>query len=531
MKKDNYLRIAALIILITALVLKGQFLMENEVFSDDESYKYLLEIEEFKGNSNLDSKHIYQPDEGYSEFKPLYIVYGIAYMLIPNILTIKVIELLQFGILIGLVYFLTKETTQNRFAAIFSMIILISSPIIFIQPQNNINPHIFLMNLFLLSTIILLKSSILFENKNDESYVKNLLKKFKFNVSKKHFRNHYILSIFILITILATAPAHALLFELTLIIFLFGLSIFNINSKKYFSELIMFSSLAIMGGFILAYKNKLLTLGLKVFTLNSPMQLVTERAKEFGVVNLFVYMGAITILGGIYATYFYLNNTNFKESRKSLFYSSAIISGGLLYVLKIGESKLILLFICTYSAILISTFLSRWVDEAIKNYFLKITETSYWIIICIGILIGASALNYSFAAALNYDSVDINTINAYKAIGEYEAKGIVVSSYNQGNLINYFSKKQGVMGNDFFRTVNPEKGLTELKTIYTNINSIKVKEILNEYSEGGIKDIYIYYDSNIGDRYNISSPKFDYDTTCFKIIYETKINRVYQYVC
>lgn len=528
MKYEKYLKIATGIIILAILLLKAQALFTHSEFSDSESYRHLYKIESFFEEEEFSHKLIYQ-ESSFEEFTAYYFIYGTFYKIIPSINTIKTLEILQVALVLILIYYLTKDITENRFAAIFSIAIFVSTPLLFSFNPNSLSPDLFVINLFLVASYILIKSSILFEQKEDESYIKRIFKKINLGVAKKHFRNQYIFIIVIILIILATMPGHSLIFASTLFVYLIGLTIFNVSSKKYFRELTTFSAVLITGSFFIFHKSRLLALGVKSFTNNVPAQLFQSNNSQFSLFNLFIYLGALTILAAIYGSYFYLNNMKLKESKKVLFFSSAFAVGVLAYLLKLGHIKIITLYLGVTASILIATYASRGIKNAIQNYFVQIKEIVYWTVLCTIVMVGALSLNYSFASTLPQNNLYQDQIQSFKLISA-DKPDLVVVPQKIADAAIYFTNGTVIINEEYYKSNNPEKALFEINQIYTNINSIKVQEALNSYGDE-YDSVFIYFDTTVSNEYNIDSPGFDYDNNCFERKQLTNTTEVYEYEC
>ncbi|MGM5484196.1 MAG: hypothetical protein ACQER9_04760 [Nanobdellota archaeon] len=518
MKIRRYAEIGAFIFILMLIILKSYFLFSDNIFDDANSYRHVYEIEKY--SSSFDDEVIenyYDKSQIKGEGKQsnnmlYYILMGILYFIFGNIFALKIAELVIFGLLLAIIFFIGKDIQKNSFTGLFSIVVLAVSPFLFLDPNNSLKPSMFSFLMIFLMIFLLIKSSILFKDNGDE---------------KKSFDRAFFTSILILGSFLLIFMADYSLFLVAILyVFVFFSGLFNFKTKEYFMEYAKFLFVFITIIYIVIHRNVINDTMRKFSSSDIPV-LLNQNLIINNMESIFIFAGILNILLGIYGVYYFINKNRFTESHKVFIFSSAVIC--CLIILIFFVKDLFITSVLSASLAIISAgFLKRLIDNLEKNFIIKIKPYQYWLIFCIIVIIAGTSINYSYALnehEKDYVEVDNDIIRSMEFLSSYDER-LVIAPPSYSPLIAQISS------NDF---VLPEISFSEksdnlkqsIKEIYTNINSVKVRSKINNFDTSD--DVFIYFDDDIADRYNIDSPGFSYDKKNFIMVYSKGDIMIFKY--
>ena len=99
---------------------------------------------------------------------------------------------------------------------------------------------------------------------------------------------------------------------------------------------------------------------------------------------------------------------------------------------------------------------------------------------------------------------------------------VVLSAFNEGNIVSYFSKRKNFVDSDFLLAPNPVNRLNEAEIVYKTFSESKALEIMKR---NHIK--FILLSDNTKMTYDIDKILYVGDRSCF----EHERESVYKIVC
>lgn len=526
------------LIYFTLLCILGILLLSKSFFLFSETgtqaldyYDYMIEIDGSFGEQSPGS--IFQQLHT-DKFRFYSFAYGLIYEIFSSLQILKFLEIIIFGLIFYLIYLISRDLTKNDYASIFTVILAGTIPMFFYDHQSPLVPENTVILLILSIIYFLLKSSIFFDPSVEDKTIKNIIKTFHSKRTIKYFKNSYILILTFLSIIAAFYNEFILLLVSALLIYLIFSYIENYSEKIYVKEFSIFFILLITESYL--FFNREIIEKLKVQSIwgNIPIQITENISFQEKTLMIFILLGIIISLGGIYSIYYFFNEKKLHEHKKIIFYMSAIFSSLLFYFLDIGNKYILITFIGIMFSLCFGAYINRQIIHADRFYKIKLSERSYWLIAYFLIIIAGLSIHYSLIYSLednNLNEISSDSLDALTWMKDLPDNSLIIAPYQYGHAINYIAKKKVVLNSDFIEIENTNFHYKELQDIYTNINSIKVQEILNRYSEKNITHIYIYYDDTVGKIYDIEKPFFSYDQHCFKKIYQEKDTSIYSYEC
>lgn len=515
------------IILIGVFILKLYFMFQTDHFQDSRSYYHLWQIENvgergipaYTDEFNANNKKLAVPP-GY------YLFSGLMYATFNSIIVLKIMEaLLLVGILI-IIFFLTKLATQNSKAGVFAVFLTATMPLVFSYPQNMLRPF-YLSILVTLSFIYLfLKTNTTFEN--DES------------ISNSLFIGR-IAGLIILTFISALLGIHALFLLITVIIYISFKVVNQSQIRIYLREITIFITLVITGTYLLIYREAFREHGLQTLWNNMPVEYYREYANLFNIINSLGLINVVIVIGGIYGIYhFFKENEYSREKSHILFYGAGFFASFIMALISTGNPEFVFFIGGIMLAISFSIFLKKMISHAASNYKLKVSIDGYWLLSIITIIIVGSLFNISIletrsVSHVKYLEVSENTIEAFNWIkNETPEKSIIIGSPQHAALTRYFSERMFLIDEDFLFVRNPEKDLTNIKSIYTSIFRSDPERIINEYLlELGLENtaVFLLFDSHIAEEFKTTTPRFEENKECFEKKKEFGDIKIYQFLC
>lgn len=456
-------------------------------FSDDSSYFALRQIEEI----TMTGTPLYNDPLSYGGrhfvFPPLF-QYILAFfnIFLPLVFAAKLLPNLFASLLVIIVYFLTKEITKNRVAALYTAGISGFIPIFFQKTINSVSPYSLVVPLIAYSIFCFIRLN------DDKKYAYYLL----FSIS-----------------CLTLVHASALLLAIALIIYLIFLKIEDIKISNAEVEVVLFATLLVLWFLLLIYKKALLSEGMNIIWQNIPSQIIWKYFKNITVLEGITKIGIVPFVYGIVTIYRYLFR---KKTKFTYLFISFALTVGLLLIIKSIEISVGLMFLGMILTVLYSMHFRQFRIFIKKTKFARLRP---FLMISLSITFTLTQFVPSLVYAEKEISLSTSSIDveAFEWISENTDLGsTVLSVVEDGHKITYFSRRKNVIDANFLNAGDTDKIFDDIKTIYTTQYKTEAIKLLNKY------DIdYIYFSQGIKDEFRIDKLRYTDDENCFEPVYDS----------
>lgn len=487
--KINKTILFLLLIFAITLTFRIYFSFHANSLSNDEAYfnlRYIKNVVDTKSLMFYDSLSYGGRETLYPPF--FYIL--MALLIFGNIILLKIIPEIFASLLIFIIYLITKEITNDNNTALLASLISAFVPIYLSQTLNIISVYSLALPLLFLMLYSLLKLE-------DEKY----------------------LWIFIICTfILALTHVIAILFILTILIYLFLIAGGAIQATKLKKEAILFSIILIMLIELIIYKKAFLTYGVNIIGQSLPLNILLDNYRAFTLLELVIGIGIIPLVLGVIGVYLGLT----KENNKPVYmFSALIVSVLLLLVLR--------LITISIGMMILGISLSIFAAFAIKSIIMYLNQIKLsWLKNLFIIIFFIIFILFSFIPSYN-NSKNLEKISDYKFQDmKWLNKNInntytILGNVEEGNLITSIGQRKNVIDTNFILAPNPFERLSDIEKIYTTFSEAKVLELLRKYN---INIIYLSEDTK--KIYNIDNLSYVKGSSCFRNIRE---GRIYAVLC
>ena len=417
-------------------------------------------------------------------------------LFLPDFFVYKVLINIFASSLIFVTYFLSMEITQKKKeASFFASFVSGFIPIFFSKTFNNVSFYSLIIPL----TFLL----IYFFVKVEHSY-------------------KYVPYFLVTIALLRLSHPSAFLLTIVLVVYLIFIKVENVKVNRAEVELTLFSLFVIMWSLFITFKKAFLIHGQQVIWLNIPDQILSSYFKELSFFEIFSGIGIMPFIFGVYIIY---KNIYVEKNKIVFLLSSFAITVFLLLLLKLIELETGLMFLGAILSILISKFYSLFFSYLEKT---RISRFKFIFITGIILLFVVTSVIPSFYYAMSDlgNSLKKNELESLVWIKENTAKdSIVLSSVNEGHLINYFSERANVADSNFLLVKDANQRAEDIKTVYTTGFETESVRLLNKYNIN-----YVYFSDRIKKEFNIKAFESGKYENCFKLVYDKQV-KIYESIC
>ncbi|MBI4448148.1 hypothetical protein HY643_04150 [Candidatus Woesearchaeota archaeon] len=487
MKSEHKLLI---LIFILALTLRIFFVFQTPNFSSDKSYYHIRHTEHiahnfvpiiydslsYGGRTIVDS-HVFH--------------YFLAiFNLASSTLAFKIVPALLLSSLIFIIYGIAVRISNNKKVALVSALMAGFLPIYINQTINQVSAYALTLPLLFYAIYCFLDL-------------------------KKNLNAFIVLSF-----ILPILHPISFIFSLALILYAVLLSLDNIASEKLEKEAIIFYVFITLLINAIIYKKALLAMGLTAVWQAIPKELLANYFKEVSVVELIYTTGVIPLIAGGLGFVFGV----FKEKNKNTYLLGSLSLVTLfLLTLKLIDFKIGVMFfglvLCIISAISLEKLFNYMEMTKISKY----RKTLSYLFI---LLIALTLIIPSFYSAKGIigQGPSQEKINALLWIKENTPQiSVVLADVGEGNLISAIAERKNVADTSFLLAPNRYPDVSEIFTTQS------LAKAINLLHRNGVD--YIYLSQETKKSYNLNKPAYLEDTNCFKRIYETETDKIYEVVC
>lgn len=481
------------LIFFFVLIFRLFFAFQGEGYNDDSAYFVLRNVENIKETGKPLFNDELSYGGRYSLFPPLYYYFLSIMNNILGDIAFKIIPSLLFSSLVFLVYFISKEFTEDEDSILFASLISAFIPFFISRTINNISIFSAALFIILLITLSLIKL-------NNKKY----------------------LNLFMGLSILFPLIHNmAFLFILSLFIYFILLIIESKKLEIIKREAILFSLFIILVIGFLFFRDAFLLNGFKVIYQNTPSNLLQNYFSGIVIEDLILNFGLIPLLFGIFGVIY----SFIKRKDNTLFLTSMILTTSFLLVFRLINFSLAVIFL----GILLSIMSSIGFESFFK--YIRLTKFSgyfnsikYSIFILILIMIVVPS--YIKANESNDNVLTDNELSALLWLKEQTSEdSIIMSSHQEGNYITQIAKRKNVIDDNFMLVKNIDQRYNDVEMVFTATSQVKALQALNKY-----KVSYVYFSDRTKQIYNIDEIAYT-DDNCFKEVYRTEGARIYKVRC
>jgi hypothetical protein len=487
MKPKDYWAIIGLIFILS-LGLRLFFSFEAELFTGDESYFSMRQIEYITETglpliydplSYSGRIHIFSPFFYYLlAFFNLFIPITIVGKLIPNVLA----NCIVFG---G--FLITKEITKNIKVSLFIAGAITIIPIYVTETVNTITPYSLFFPLLLGIIYCFMKIS------EGKKYSYTFIV-FIIILSFTHIASYLVIAAFVLYFILIR-------FE-------------QLQSYQEEKEVLLFAFIFVIWSQFIIYKNVFLEYGHNAILQNIPANILTSYFSEVTFFEILIKIGIIPVIFGSYILYRY----SFQEKIRNLYIiiSFILITIPLIW-LKLITVKVSFIFLGIFLTILCGQYLKIFLAYLKKTKFEEyetIALSGFILLFIITSLLSTIV----FLKENNANSFSEEEKEAMEWIVDNMPKyTTIAATHEEGNFIAYYSNMTTVLDSNYLMIKNIDTRFIDIEKLFTTKIETKALEIIAEYDIS-----VIYFTSRARNLYNINRLDYTDDKKCFEKVYQKK---------
>lgn len=474
-------------IFIAALGIRLYFAFQTPDFSSDEAYFSLRQIDEITSTGTP----LYNDDLSYGGrlfmFPPLF-HYILAFfnLFLPLGVVAKVLPNIFASSLIIITYYLAKNITQDKVAALYTAGIAGFIPIFFYKTVNSVSPY---------SLAVPLAAYAIY------CFV------------KLHKEKKYAYFMLISVSCFTFVHASAVLLAIALVLYLVLLKTENIKEIPAEIEIVLFSSLLVIWFLLIIYKQALLSENIGIIFQNIPSQIIWKYFQNITVLGAIAKIGIVPFVYGIVTIYRYLFR---RKTKFSYLFISFAITIGLLLLLKAIPISAGLMFLGMILTILYSMHIVHFKGFVKKT---KLARLRPFMMVSLSFTL----LMTQFLPTLVFANQQMalapaeNEVQAFRWIEENtHPASTILSIIENGHKITYLAKRKNVMDSNFLNAGDTDKIFEDIKTIYTTQYKTLAMEALDKYSID-----YIYFSQDVKAEFGIEKLRYAVDDTrCFKPAYD-----------
>lgn len=446
-KKEIFL---IFLIIAISIFIKSSNSLNNEHFSDSESYFSLRQITFFANQRTL----LYNDNLSFSGKQSIilpffYSLMGLLFLIFENVFVLKFISIV-FSSLTGVVLFLIIDNlVKNKNIAFIISVCSIFIPIFLNKTTNTLTPLSLTLPLLLICLYLF------------SEYGKNKTKS--------------IMYIFFLL-VLCLNSFHSIIFLISIIFYIILLKAENMNITKDKKEITIFSCIFIVWINLIFLKNAIQIHGISTIWQNIPNEIILNYYSELSMISIIYFIGIIPLLFAVYGIY----NRIYKTKKDDLYvYFSFTFVVFLLAILRLIQIEIGLI----YLGLSFMIFCSIGVCDFIE--FIKKTKSSKFLIFFLIIIISSFILTSAIPATNNIGKSIISEekIDALHWIKENtRPDSVILGTLNEGHFISKIAQRKNVIDSNFLLATNVNEILADIKTIYTSTITTKSIENANKYN-------------------------------------------------
>jgi len=486
-------------IILIVFIFNLFFLLKTEFFTGDSAYFNVRYVEHL-----LENKRPLTYDElSYGGRNVLvaplfYYILAFFKLVLNSFFIYKLVPLLASLFLLVVVYLIAKEITDDKRIIFLSVLFTGFIPILTEGLLNQVSFYSFLLPVMFFMIYCLIKMK----------------------------KNSIYLTVFIILSfILPLLHQDSLLLVFALGFYLLLVNLESMMYSKSKNEAILFFVfLAILIEFFI-FKDAFLKYSLNLIWQNVPKSLLGSYFKDVSIFEIIYKVGVLPIFFGIVGLFLGI----FKEKSESAFFLSSLILADFLFLWLNLITPVFGLMVLGIALTILSTLgLTAFFSYLRKTKFHKSEMNTnlfmFILIIFAGLFMVIPSIvvaNQVIDSAPTKDEVEV-----LKFLGGTTFEfSLIGSSFNEGNVVSFFTNRQNIMDTNFLLAPYTNERLDDLNSLFTTNSEIKVKEISDKYSIE-----YLFFSDKARKEYNIDNLRYE-NGRCLKKVKEIGKIKAYKIKC
>lgn len=266
---------------------------------------------------------------------------------------------------------------------------------------------------------------------------------------------------------------------------------------------------------LVIFRKVLLQYGASSINQNIPKQIFDYYFSSFSLSDSLFIIGVAPLVLGIFGIYLGLHDKN-RES--VILLSSPIVAVLVLFLLKLIDLSTGILFLGIFL-----TLTSALSIRKILSYF-SVTKLSAHYSLFVALFVFVIAVFGFFSSFYYYENeVEDYAIEDLAYLRENsDSNAVVLSAFNEGNIISYFSGRKNFIDSNFLLAPNPVQRLSEAEVMYKTFSESKALEIMKR---NHIQ--FVLLSDKTKETYDIERILYVGDRSCF----EHERPTIYKIVC
>ena len=477
----------AILIILFLIVLATRLYLaySTPVFSSDDSYFHLRQIEHIKETG----KPIFHDALSFSGrtniFSPAFNYFIALFALfLPTVLAAKLIINIFAVSLIFFVYLIAKKITNNSFVSLFTAFLSGFVPIFFAETVAELNPICIVIPLMFLLIYAFM------------------------NIQNQKWLYCYL----VLLVVLSLMHPIILLFVLGLIIYLILVLIERLKQNREELEISLFSIFFVLWAQFILYKKLIVFHGPAVIWQNIPSPILNNYFAHITILEAIYNIGIVPLILGLYVIYLF----SFKKKNRKicLIIAFAASAGLLLWLRLINVNTGLMMF-----GIVLVVLFAQWLNDFI--YYVRQSRASNFLCLFL-VLIFAGLLVLSVYPSIEMAKTSLNKITPAEITAlEWLEKNtpedaVIIAAPQEGKLINAVAKRKNVIDTFFLLQADAKQRFNDIERVYSAYLEIEVIEILDKYGAD-----YIYFSDKA--KHLSGKDELNFLDKCFGKVYDEDV--------
>lgn len=492
MKKSYYiLGLILILTLATRLILAFQ----TPYFTGDDSYFSLRQIENIKSTgvplyhdslSYGGRDQVFMPFFYYLlAFFDLFMPLGLVGKIIPNVLV---------SLMVVIVYFISKEISNDEDASLFSAFISGFIPIFFKETVNTISVYALVFPLMLLLIYLFLR------------------------ITDKNMAYYFLIALFISVL---TSPAVILLL-LGFVFYILLIKIESLKQSRIEAEVILFSIVLTTWLMFIVFKKAFLLNGLSVVWQNIPIQILNGYFSDIIIFGVIYQIGSLPLSYGVYSIY---DNLFRKKERKLYLILGLSFSTAILLWMKLIALGPGLMCLGLMMTLLFPQFYNFTFSYIKKTRFARL-RGAYFATLLIAFIFASVIPSIASGISAEKNAVSQKEMDALNWIkGHTSNDSVILSMVDEGELISSIAGRANVADMHFMLQKDAEKRFRDIEKVYMSRFETEALGVLQEYDVD-----YIYFSGAARKAFGIDDLDYTNDSRCFEMRYNDEVS-IFKVTC
>jgi len=428
-------------------------------------------------------------------FAPLqYYILAVFGFIFPIELVSKIVPNIFAALVVIIIYFLALKITKNPKISLLTSFMAGFIPIMFLD-INRI-PVDYLAIVLIFSIIYCM-----------------------FKINERRYVDYLLILIFLLV--LTTPLAFILIIGLLLYMLLTKLENLRVEMKE--SEIIMFFTFLVFWVNLLIYKNAFLKHGLVVIWQNTPVALLSNTFQSLTLLESFYTISIIPLILGLYTSYLVFHK---EKSKEILLLIGFGISSFLLLWFKLLSLVTGLVFL-SLTLVVLSAFAIKKISEFFDKTKFHRYRRIFLALFILLFIISAIVPSVIIGVEKTRETPTTQDLVVLEWASERLPTDVTIAStYEEGSLVAYYTKRKNIMDNNFLLTPQIDQRLSDVDTIFTTRFETEAVPLLNKYNSK-----YIFLSDFARRKYMITDLRYTSNQDCFSEEYYFNTTILYNSKC